>query len=407
MRFSSLLLPLALAATVACSGCKSKKKLPIDAPPPPPIDADISTGAGPGPRQLEKLGEPFTAEADGSAGEPGLAVDRDGKALLAFVEKGKVHVRRWSGTAWDALGAPPNDATHRASGKPSITSEASGAIVVGWQEMNKADVNVLQLARWKDSAWTALPALGSGKAGQGVMDPIVEASPVGLVAVWRETEAAGKDAVHVAMYDDASSSWKPMGEGGLLRAVAEGTTRRAPALSTSKAGVLAGWIEVAPSSTLQLRRWDAAAARWTEVPAPEGADDNSTLAVALSPDGTITVAMSYAMGMRQLVQLLPGATDWIKIDVPEIANGYAPGQRLAVAEDGRVIFTYPFAGRFGWWDGKAWTATPVGVLAPTELTPVAATGPGGVVYVAWSQGPANGPSRVRVLEVKKQALGEK
>ena len=39
-------------------------------------------------------------------------------------------------------------------------------------------------------AWAALPALGSGKAG--VMDPIVETSPVGLVAVWRETEAPGK-----------------------------------------------------------------------------------------------------------------------------------------------------------------------------------------------------------------------
>lgn len=401
------LLPVLLAAAAASSGCKTKKKLPIDAPPPPPIDADISTGAGPGPRQLETLGEPFTAEADGSAGEPGLGVDRDGKAVLAWVEKGKVHVRRWSGTAWDPLGAPPNEASHRASGTPSVVGEESGAIVVAWQEMNKDDVNVLQVARWKDNAWVALPALGSGKAGQGVMDPVVAGSPVGLVAVWRETEAAGKDAVHVARYDEAATAWQPMGEGGLLRAVAEGTTRRAPALSTSKAGVLAGWIEVAPSSTLQLRRWDAAASTWTEVPAPEGVDDNSTLAVALGPDGTISVAMSYAMGMRQVVQLPSGATEWVKIDVPELANGYAPGQRLVAAEDGRLIFTYPFAGRFGWWDGKVWTSTPVGVLAPTELTPVAATGVGGVVYVAWSQGPANGPSRVRVLEVKKKALGEK
>ena len=93
--------------------------------------------------------------------------------------------------------------------------------------------------------------------------------------------------------------------------------------------------------------------------------------------------------------------------MPELANGYAPGQRLVATDDGRVVFTYPFAGRFAWWDGKEWTSTPVGVMAPSEIAPVVATGPGGIVIVAWSAGPANGPTKVRALEVKKQALGEK
>lgn len=404
MRLSPWLLPILVAVTAAAGGCK-KKKGPIDAPPPsPPIDAkDTSTGAGPGPREVVPVGEPFSAEPDGAAGEPGLAVDRDGKALLAWIEKGRVRVRRWSGQAWDPVGLPPNDATHRASGKPSLAVEESGDVVVAWQEMNKQDVNVLRAARWKDGAWAALPELGSGT--QAVMDPIVEPSPVGLVAVWREADAAGKDVVHVRAYDEAKG-WQPLGA-GVLRVVEGGTTRRAPALATSKAGVLVGWIERAPSDVLHLRRWDAGASTWVEVPAPEGVDGDSTLAVALAPDGTITVALSYTIGLRQVVTLAPGATEWTKIDVPEVSNGYASGQRLRSTTDGRTIFTYSFGGRFAWWDGTDWTATPVGVMAPSTIVPVTAAGENGAVFVGWSAGPANAPAKVRVVEVKKHPAGAK
>ena len=404
MRLSTWLLPLLAAAVVGGCSCK-KKKGPIDAPPPPPpIDAkDISTGAGPGPREVVPLGEPFSAEPDGAAGEPGLAVDRDGKPLLAWVEKGKVRVRRWTGQAWDPVGLPPNDATHRASGKPSLVVDESGALVVAWQEMNEKDVTVLRAARWKDNAWAALPELGSGK--EPVMDAVVEPSPIGLVAVWREPEALGKDVVQVRVLDEAKGAWQPLGEGGILRVVAEGTTRRAPALATSKAGVLVGWIERAPSDVLHLRRWDAAVSKWVEVPAPEGVDGDSTLAVALGPDGTITVSLSYNIGLRQVVTLAPGATEWKKIDVPEVSNGYASGQRLVSAEDGRTIFTYSFGGRFAWWDGDDWTATPVGVMAPSTIVPIAAAGPGGAVFAGWSAGPANAPAKVRVVEVKKHPAG--
>jgi hypothetical protein len=405
MRISTWLVPVLVIATVACSGCK-KKKAPIDAPP-PPIDApekDISTGAGPGPRQLVALGEPFHVEADGpGAGDPGLAVDAEGKPLLAFVEKGKVHVRRWNGTAWDALGTPPNGETGRASGRPSIAFEDGGGILVGWLEMNKNDISVFQVARWKDNAWAPLGELGSGK--EQVVDPVLATSPFGAVAVWREAEKLGVDVVHVASLD-ATGAWKPLGGDGTLRGAPDSTTKVAPALATSKGGVLVGWIERSPAPVLQLRRWDAASSAWIEVPAPEGADGDSTLALALSPDGTATVSLSYNIGLRQVVTLAPGATEWKKIDVPELSNGYVRDQRLAAVEDGRVLFSYSFAGRFGWWDGKEWTATPVGVMAPSMVVPYAVGGPGGVVFVGWSQGPANGPARVRVLEVKKQALGE-
>lgn len=187
--------------------------------------------------------------------------------------------------------------------------------------------------------------------------------------------------------------------------VEDGTTRRAPALATSKAGVLVGWIERAPSDVLHLRRWDAATSAWVEVPAPEGVDGDSTLALAYLPDGTIIVSLSYTIGMRQVVTLAPGDTEWKKIDVPEVSNGYASGQRLTSAADGRAILTYSYGGRFAWWDGTDWTATPVGVMAPSTIVPVTAAGPNGAVFAGWSAGPANAPAKVRVVEVKKHPAG--
>lgn len=399
------LLPI-LVATAACSGCKKKKPVPIDAAP-PPIDADISSGAPPGPRVTVPLGEPFSADADGAAGEPGLAVDKDGKPLLAWVEKGRVQVRRWNGSAWDPIGAPPNDTTHRASGKPSLVFEPSGAIVVAWQEMNKKDVNVLQLARWKDNAWTMLPELGDGKAP--VMDPVVDTSPLGLVAVWRASEALGKDAVHAKMLPpDESKGWQPVGDQlEILRVAADGTTRRAPALATSKAGVVVGWIEMAPAPVLHVRQWDPSGTSTAVPEPPEGADGDSTLALALGPEGEITLSLSYNIGLRQIVTLPLSAVEWKKIDVPEVSNGYVNGQRLLAHPDGRVLFTYPFGGRFAWWDGKVWIATPVGVMAPSMVVPTIGAGAGDSVYVAWSAGPASAPAKVRVVEIQKKGLGEK
>ncbi len=403
MRIASWSVLLLLPFVVATAGCKKKKENP--AAPPPPIDApkkDISSGQGPGPRKLVNLGEPFAAAPDGAAGQPGLAVDKDGKPLLAWVEQGAVQVRRWNGSAWDALGAPANDATKRASGAPALAFAADGAVLAGWSEMNKKDVAVFQIARWKDGAWTQLGELGGG---QPISDPALAISSLGPIAVWREATAVpGQIAVHVRVHD--GTAWTPLGSGVLVGAPDSGTIKVAPSLTTAGDRIVVAWIERTPAIVLNIRRWDAATSAWVEVPAPVGADGESTLSVAVAPDGGLTCSLSYNSGLRQLRTLAPGATEWKIIDVPEFSNGYVTGQRLVAAEDGRAIFTYPFGGRFAWWDGKAWTATPVGVMAPSPVVPAAASGPGGVVFVAWSAGPANGPTKVRVLEVKQQALGE-
>jgi hypothetical protein len=237
-------------------------------------------------------------------------------------------------------------------------------------------------------------------------DPLLAMSPLGAIAVWREGARPDAEAVHVRVLD-AAKGWQPLGGDGTLRASPEGITRAAPALATGHAGIVVGWIERMPTPTLHLRRWDTATSEWVEVPAPEGVDADSTLALALGADGTIVCSVSYNVGLRQVVTLAPGATEWEPIDVPELANGQVTGQRMIATDDGRFVFTYPYGGRFSWWDGTAWTSTPVGVMAPSTVVPAAGTGAGGLVFVAWSAGPANAPAKVRALQVKKEALGAK
>jgi hypothetical protein len=386
------LLPALLLAAPACK--KKKSEVP---PPPPPADAavgvkDPSTGANPPPRPLEALGEPFTATPDGNAGQPALGVAADGKALVAWIEAGSVYLRHWTGSGWETPAPPPNADTHQATGVPTLAVEPDGGVLLGWVEPDAGKVERLHVVRWKDGAWAPLGELGAGP----VSDPAIAASPLGPLAVWRQPSEGDRFAVQVRVHEDGA--WAPLGD-GLLRGVAESTTLAAPVIATGGSQLVVGWIERTPALVTNIRRWDAAASAWVAVPSPEGADPSSTLALAVVPDGTITVSLSYSVGLRQLLTLAPGATTWKEIDVPEVSNGPARDQKLVGAEDGRAVFTYPFGGRLGWWDGGVWTATPVGMMAPSDVVPAVTAGRGGVVFVGWSAGKAD-RHQVRVLEVK-------
>lgn len=389
---------LLVAATV--TACKSKKPDAEPAPasvPPRAVDAGAPSTRDPRPvaHPVVPLGEPFSADPAAAAGEPDLVVDADGKPVMAWIEAGVVQVRRWNGTAWDLTGPSPNQATRRAQGVPALAVEADGGLLLGWRETSARDVDMLQVARWKDGAWTALGELGNGKP---VEDPSLAASALGPVAVWREADDKGNVAVLVRAL--GAQGWAPVGE-GVLRLEAEGTTRVAPALATRPGGaVVVGWIERAPTPRAAVRRWDPAKAAWEELPELEGADGDSTLALAQAPDGTLYAGVSFNAGLNRLVFLAPGAAAWKPIDVPELANGHVSRHQFTVGDDGRAVFTYPFGGRFAWWDGKAWTALAVPVMAPSTVVPAAAVGKDGFVYVAWTAAKPGGTDKVRAYSIK-------
>jgi hypothetical protein len=382
---------LSFLIVVSLAGCKRKPQddpattKPSDARPLPDRGtADVLPA-----QEVTPVGAPLSADAAQAAGAPAIEVDPSGKPVVAWSENGVVQVRGWDGAAWQPLG---DVGSKRAEGTPVLAREAQG-MLLGWKEPTG-----LRVARWKDGAWRELgsPA-GSTATAQ---DLAIAWSNVGTVAVWREPGSApGTMVVRAAVHDPPG--WRPLGNG--LRGVEDSTTEVAPALATRAGGpVIVGWIEKSPAPTLHVRRWNKDTGAWDTLPAPPGADGHSTLALTATPDGTLYAALGYTVGLRQLMSFGSGAMEWTKIGVPESANNPVQHQRLTAGDDGRVVFTYPFGGRYAYWDGKRWSPTSVGVVSPSTVVPAAAAAADGKVYVAWSDSPPGSgqPDRVRVFVVE-------
>jgi hypothetical protein len=347
-------------------------------------------------QQVTPVGTPLAADPALPAGAPAVEVDADGKPVVAWIEGGMVHVRRWDGAAWLPLGEAVNKATHQARGVPVLAREDQG-LVLGWIEPGAAKLDAVQVARWKDGAWTALGSPSTPTAP--ALDLAVAWADVGPVAVWREGTAA-RATVHVSVR--GAKGWAPLGT-GTLEGAPDATAHVAPALATRAGGpVVVGWVEKSPAPTLHVRRWNRTTSTWDTLPAPPGADGNGTLSMAATSDGALHAALGYTVGLRQLATFLPGAMEWTKIGVPESANGQVLEQRVTAGDDGRLLFTYPFGGRYAYWDGKRWSPTSVGVKSPSTVVPAAAGAADGKVYVAWSDSPPGStePDRVRVFVVE-------
>ncbi|MEF2278506.1 hypothetical protein V3W47_09335 [Deinococcus sp. YIM 134068] len=72
-----------------------------------------------------------------SASAPSLTLDRGGNPVLAWVEErggiGRVRLARWTGRTWRDLGLVNRD-ERRDARSPSVTVDASGAVVLAWRE---------------------------------------------------------------------------------------------------------------------------------------------------------------------------------------------------------------------------------------------------------------------------------
>jgi len=395
MRRLRCLVPLLLVAAVAC-----KKKPESEPAPTKPIDAaaprlpDRGSADVLPAQKITPLGADLSADPAAATGAPEIAADGDAP-FVVWLEAGKVQLRRWSGSAWTETGAPPNDATHRAEGAPSIAAEADGGVLVAWLERNAKDVSTLQVARWHAGAWTALGELGTGRA---VLDATIRISALGPLAVWRETGATADVAgLHVAVLGD--KGWTPLGD-GVLQGAPDSTVPVPAAVATRAGGpVVIGWIERTPVPTTQLRRWDATTSTWETLPVPPGVDVASTLALTMAPDGTVYFCLSDHNGMREPMALPKGATAWTPLNVPEFSNGPVVNQRFTAGDDGRVVLTYPYGGRYAYWDSRRWNPTSLNVIAPSTIVPAASVAKDGTVYVAWPVA-ADGKDKVHVVKVE-------
>ncbi|MBL8951899.1 MAG: exo-alpha-sialidase [Myxococcaceae bacterium] len=151
----------------------------------------------------------------------------DGLPVAAWRENGEVHVARWSGAAWVALGGKLNDGP--AVSAPSLTTETGGNLVVAWEENAGADGSNVYAARLPPST-TTWERLNGGDpfdttVAESASAPCVRLGyPGELVIAWSETLAAGGSRIVVK---------KSMGNSWVNAATDEGPPRSGTETATS------------------------------------------------------------------------------------------------------------------------------------------------------------------------------
>lgn len=179
----------------------------------------VVTGAPSVPDAWQPLGEALNLDATSTTEAPTLVVDRAGQPLAAWVENGRVVVRRWDGSAWQTLGPGPAGAT--ALGRAALAIDDQDRPVVAWTEARTANLNgptQVQARRWDGSAWTALgpSPLDSTDATDG-RDPALLTVTGAVHIAWAErTGSEGGERIVVQQW--SGSQWTRLGAGGALPA---------------------------------------------------------------------------------------------------------------------------------------------------------------------------------------------
>ena len=148
----------------------------------------------------------------------GMVVDASDHPITSIIEYDGAHfnlyVQRWDGSAWQALGSPINPVVNQdvvASGGLALLN---GNPVTVIQESDGANYNAYVQA-WTGSAWQALGAPINPAAGHNVNSVNIAVNPTGAMAV----AVSESDGAHYNAYVNRwdGSNWQPVG--GALNAV--------------------------------------------------------------------------------------------------------------------------------------------------------------------------------------------
>ena len=142
----------------------------------------------------EDLGEPLVANPSGySADSLSIALDSQGHPTVAWHEGFSVHVRRWTGTAWEALGPPIGDILRGAS-HPRVTVDSRDRVVLAYAgEPEDTFIDHVFVQLWQEGAWTRLGTRLAGERAWGINDVTLALGPDDAPFVaWIEGGAEGQ-----------------------------------------------------------------------------------------------------------------------------------------------------------------------------------------------------------------------
>ncbi|RYZ15554.1 MAG: hypothetical protein EOO70_06565, partial [Myxococcaceae bacterium] len=200
----------AVAAEVSLSG--DGKTLTILPDAPPPVNSEVTVSLDPTVTDLAgnsvdamyqewrwrvpaylTVGEPlFAGKPENSYIEKAsLRVGADSRPIVVWSQHGSVHVNRWSGEAWKALGEPLRTGATHIAWDGVLQIDREGRPLVMWMEFPGEAPSQLHVQRWDGAAWTSLGTFQTASLGGGAifwMGFSSGASGAPMIA-WRESNS--------------------------------------------------------------------------------------------------------------------------------------------------------------------------------------------------------------------------
>ncbi|MBN1139703.1 MAG: hypothetical protein JXM73_24230 [Anaerolineae bacterium] len=373
------------------------------------------------------------SDNESHSASPAIAFDTNGLLYVAWRETsgtgGEIYVRRWTGSAWEEVGAGSASGggisdNEQDSNSPSIALSPWDVPYVAWSDWSDVDGSEhVYVYRWIDGLWE--------RVGQGAVSADLES---GLMSGSRDPQLAiaPNGTVYLAWlyWDDLSttvyvrrwtgSAWENVGSGPLVSGGMSGPDFPfCPAIAAGPDSKLyAVWANLdlgADTSEIYVRRWNGSA--WEEVGAGSdsggGISDNPdtrswapSIAVASdgAPSGVPIVAWKDDDGDEEIYVRRWNDEGWEEMGTGSASDGgisdnaaVSSAPSIAIAPDGTPYVAWHDESNGGKrevyvrrWTGSAWeevgegAATGGGVSATgSASSPSIAVAPDGAAYVAW------------------------
>jgi hypothetical protein len=349
----------------------------------------------------QELGGALNTDSTKAASQATMALASDGMPLIAFREVSDIHVKRWTGSAWQQVGGALDHYPNQNSRHPTVIARSDGSLVCTWIEMNGA-FEEAHAAAWNGTAWSPL---GARLTTVETVHARATDTPNGLVVVTLE-RIGNQTQLFARRW--SGSTWQQLG-GGPLSVVLGATILDTPAITTLPDGSpVVAWIEQVSGSgtTLNLTRWGWTANEWTPMTSPGGVDSDSRIALSTNGRGQLVLSRSWNAGLRPYA--VHDGTQWNEIGRPDpkmeaggsihtvIARGPANTPSFA------TLAWYQGALQLSWWDGAKWTiiAPSVNPEAHKAWDPALTVAADGTMYAAWTD-TRKEPSKIFVARYKK------
>ncbi len=191
-----------------------------------------------------------------------IAVTADGNPVVAWTAAGEIFATRWSGSAWEQLGAGVSLTAGDSEG-PAIAVDSLGRVLVAWSEGSDA-AKEIYLRRWDGSGWLELDGSASGAGVSGIggqsMEPqlAVTATDEPVVAWLEDTGPTGWE-IYARYFDGVD--WSQYDQSGQDQGLSESsTTAWNPSLALRDNGnPCVAWSDSEVSADIRVRCWNGSA----------------------------------------------------------------------------------------------------------------------------------------------------